>query len=291
MPRNLDIDLLRSFAAIARTRTLVQSARQVGRTPAALSMQVKKLESLLGQPLLNRTGRGVLLTFHGEKLLVHALEILRAHDEAVADLSGTGLVGTIRFGCPGDYASAFLPPVLREFARHHPRVFVQVHCAPTPRLRERLRTHALDLALVSVAEGEDPAGVIRHEPLVWVGHAGDTGDGLAERDPLPLALSDEATLDHRLALEALSRIGRAWRIAYASEDLAGLVSVVRSGQAIAVLTRSAVPPDLQVLPAGQALPLPLLPGVGVKVAFDLARPPALVSAFAAVLEALVPVGP
>jgi DNA-binding transcriptional LysR family regulator len=237
---------------------------------------------------LNRTGRGVVLTFHGEKLLVHALEILRAHDEAVADLSGAGLVGTIRFGCPGDYASAFLPRVLREFAQHHPRVFVQVHCAPTPRLRERLRAHALDLALVSVAEGEDPAGVIRHEPLVWVGHA---GDALAELDPLPLALSDEATLDHRLALEALARMGRAWRIAYASEDLAGLVSVVRSGLAIAVLTRSAVPPDLQVLPAGAGQPLPLLPGVGVKVAFDLARPPALVAAFAAVLETVVPVGP
>ena len=282
MPRNLDIDLLRTFAAIAQTRTLVKSAQQVGRTPAAVSMQVKKLEDMLGQTLLSRTGRGVVLTFHGEKLLAHAREILRTHDEAVADVSGVGLSGTIRFGCPGDYASAFLPRVLRDFAQRHPHVFVQVHCAPTPRLREGLKKHAFDLALISVGDGDDPSGVIRKEPLVWVGHP---GDDVSMLDPVPLALSDEATLDHRFALEALQRMGRAYRIAYASEDLAGLVSVVRSGQAIAVLTQSAVPPDLRILPAGESLPA--LPGVGVKVAYDLARPPALVSEFARQLEAVV----
>ena len=85
------------------------------------------------------------LTLHGERLLGHARTILRHHDETMADISGAGLSETLRFGCPDDYAAAFLPHILRSFAGRHPQVFVEVFCAPTPRLEERLKKHALDL--------------------------------------------------------------------------------------------------------------------------------------------------
>ena len=146
--------------AIAQTRTLGRAASQIGRTQAAVSMQVKKLEALLNQPLLNRTGRGVTLTLHGDRLLGHARIILRHHDAAVADISGTGLTVTLRFGCPDDYAAAFLPHILRSFAGRHPQVFVEVCCAPTPRLMDQLARHGLDLALISTANTEG-AGPVR----------------------------------------------------------------------------------------------------------------------------------
>uniref|UniRef100_UPI00372D6395 LysR family transcriptional regulator n=1 Tax=Piscinibacter sakaiensis TaxID=1547922 RepID=UPI00372D6395 len=156
MPRHLDLDLLRSFVAIAETGTLGRAAARVGRTQAALSMQVRKLETLLDQPLLLRSGRGVTPTRHGERLLAHAHALLQQHDAALADLSGGALSGTLCFGCPDDYAAAFLPAILRGFAQRHPRVFVEVACAPTPRLEERLARHALDLALVSSADAQAP---------------------------------------------------------------------------------------------------------------------------------------
>ncbi|MDB5849370.1 MAG: LysR family transcriptional regulator [Rhodoferax sp.] len=283
MSRHLDIDLLRTFAAIAETHTLGRAAAKIGRTQAAVSMQVKKLEDMLNQPLLNRTGRGVVLTLHGERLLGHARTILRHHDAAVADISGAGLSGTIRFGCPDDYAAAFLPHILRDFAGRHPQVFVEVFCAPTPRLAERIRQHALDLALVSTAEADTGKPGIRREPLVWVGNQ---GDGAGDREPLQLALSDPDTLDHRAACEALDAAGRAYRVAYASGSISGLLAVVRSGQAIAVLTQAAVPADLRVLSTGDDLPP--LPAVDIRVQFDLARPPTLVREFAAHLEKMLP---
>ena len=283
MSRYLDIDLLRTFAAIAETHTLGRAATKIGRTQAAVSMQVKKLEAMLNQPLLNRTGRGVVLTLHGERLLGHARTILRHHDAAVADISGEGLSGTLRFGCPDDYAAAFLPHVLRSFAGRHPQVFVEVFCAPTPRLAERLKKHALDLALVSTADAENTASVIRREPLVWVGNQHDNA---ATREPLQLALSDPDTLDHRAACEGLDAAKRRYRIAYASGSISGLLAVVRSGQAIAVLTQAAVPADLQILPTGNLLPR--LPAVGLTVKFDLQRPPALVAEFAEHLQRVLP---
>jgi len=283
MTRHLDIDLLRTFVAIAETHTLGRAGGRVGRTQAAVSMQVKKLEAMLNQPLLNRTGRGVQLTLHGERLLAHARTILRHHDAAVADISGAGLSGTLRFGCPDDYATAFLPHILRSFAGRHPQVFVEVLCAPTPRLRERLKRHELDLALVSTAQN-DPTSVVRREPLVWVGKHDDDA---VLREPLQLALSDPDTLDHRAACEGLDATGRAYRVAYASGSISGLLAVVRSGQAIAVLTQAAVPADLQVLPTGNKL-LPRLPDVGLAVAFDLRRPPPLAVEFAEHLQRQLP---
>lgn len=280
---HLEIDLLRTFTVIAETRTLSQAASRVGRTQAAVSMQLKRLEDAVGHTLCKRTGRGVLLTAQGERLLVHAHKLLHYHDDAMAELSGKGLSGTIRFGCPDDYAAVFLPHLLRGFARQHPQVMVEVVCGSTPRLVDRLQARSIDLALVSLAEGEDDAIVIRHEPLVWVGYLG--GNAM-NQVPLQLALSDLDTLDHRAAKEALERTGKAYRIAYASSSLAGLTAVVRSGQALAVLTQTAVPPDLHILPPDSGLPP--LPSVGLAVKLAGAQPSALVEAFSRHIHAVLP---
>lgn len=279
MTASLDIDLLRSFAAVAQGGTLGAAAAQVGRTQSALSMQMQRLEETCGQTLLHRTGRGVRLTNQGERLLAHAKRILHQHDEALADLAGTGLAGALAVGCPDDYAAAFLPHLLSGFARQHPLARVDVVCASTPRLRERLATRALDLALVSAPWGDAPEPgmlpALRREPLVWVASPGmDPGDW----DPLPLALSDPDVIDHRAAREGLQAQGRRYRVAYASGSLTGLTAVVRSGSAVAVLTRCAVPPDLQVLSADAGLPE--LPMLSIGVAFAGRRPSPLATAFA-----------
>lgn len=279
----LDLDLLRTFVMIAETGALSRAADRVGRTQAAISMQVKRLEDIVGQPLLQRTGRGVLLTAHGERLLGHAQKILRAHDEAIAELSGKGLSGTLRLGCPDDYATVFLPPLLRDFAARHPQVLVEVYCAPTPRLLERLEAHAVDIAIVSQAESDTRLETIRLEPLVWVGARGSDA---AAMDRLQLALSDPDTLDHQAAIISLEKAGRAYRLAYASHSLTGLIAVVRSGQAIAVLTQTAVPTDLQILPADSGLPA--LPKVAIALQLDHRKPSALVSALEAHIRAALP---
>lgn len=282
MARALDIDLLRSFASVAETGALSRAAGRIGRSQAALSMQMKRLEELLGQPLLTRTGRGVVLTVQGERLLLHARRILSAHDDALAELSGGSLTGSLRFGCPDDYAQAFLPTLLRGFAQHHPAAAIEVICAATPRLQAQFDRGGLDLALVSVPLDAERT-VLRRENLVWVGTRDATP---LWSDPVPLALGDPDTLDHRAALTALDRVGRGYRIAYASGSLSGLLAVVRSGQAIAVLTRSAVPADLRILtPAGG---LPALGRIGVTLRIDERHATPLARVFAKHVEAILP---
>ena len=283
MAMSLDIDLLRSFAHVAESGALSRAAERVGRSQAALSMQMKRLEDIVGHPLLSRTGRGVVLTVHGERLLVHAHRILASHDDALAELTGGRLDGTLRFGCPDDYADAFLPALLRSFAQLHPAVVIEVVCAATPRLVSQYERGGLDLALISVPLDAERA-ILRREALVWVG----AKDGATDRpDPLHLALGDPDTLDHRAALAALSQAGRSYRIAYASGSLSGLLAVVRSGQAIAVLTRAAVPGDLRVL--SRTAGLPPLPKIGLVVRLEERHASPLTRAFAVHIRSLLPV--
>jgi DNA-binding transcriptional LysR family regulator len=278
-----DIDLLRNFSAIAEAGGMSRAAGQVGRTQAALSQQIKKLETAVQHTLMIRTGRGITLTVDGERLLAHAQKILRTHDEAVAELLGESLSGNVRFGCPDDYARVFLPRLLQRFTRQHRQAMIEVICAPTPRLLERLEAHALDIAIISLPDSRDRDQFLRREPFVWVGAKGGDAHNL---DPLQLALSDLDTLDHQAATSSLERAGRNYRIAYASGSVAGLTAVVRSGQAIAVLTKTAVPPDLQVLP--RASGLPKLPSVGISVQTARRYTSRLLSGFEAHIRSVLP---
>jgi DNA-binding transcriptional LysR family regulator len=283
LSHSLEIDLLRSFTVVAEVRALSRAANRIGRTQSALSQQMKRLEEIVDQPLFQRTGRGVVLTNPGERLLVHAQRMLRLHDEAMADLSGKGLSGTIRFGCPDDYAAAFLPHILRRFSSQYPHALVEVICAPTPRLLKQLERHALDLAMISWPEDVSNGDIIRREPLVWVGYPGLDP---VHFNPLPLALSDPDTPDHVAACEALQRAGRAYRIAYASSSLAGLTALVRSGQAFAVITQTAVAPDLYIHNGDPALPP--LPILGITLKFERERPSHLTEIFAEHIRLTLP---
>ncbi|MCX4164960.1 MULTISPECIES: LysR family transcriptional regulator [Paraburkholderia] len=259
---NLDIDLLRTFVTIADTRSLTRTATEVGRTQSAISMQVRRIEEVAGGAVLLRTVRGVELTARGETLLRHARELLRIHDEALAELTGRSLSGAIRFGCPDDYCITFLPSLLREIAGRHPRVAVHLVCASTTHLRRMLRDKRIDLALISLAPGDDGEAAVRYEKLVWVGaHARAAEHGDAS---LALALSEPDTLDHQAARRALDGAGIAYHVACESASKDGLLAMVRAGIAITVLTEGAVPADLTVLDTQTGLPA--LPSFGMAIA-------------------------
>jgi molybdate transport repressor ModE-like protein len=129
--RLLDLALLRTLSIVARTGSISLASAQIGRTQSALSMQIQRLEDLVGQALLHRTGSGVRLTAAGEKFLAHAEPLLAMNDEILAEMSGSGLKGSVTLGCPEDYSIAFLPDLLKGFYELHPDVELQMVCAPT----------------------------------------------------------------------------------------------------------------------------------------------------------------
>lgn len=280
----LDLRLLATFVRAAHSGTLSATAVQVGRTQSAVTMQVQRLEETLGQSLFHRSGSGVRLTGNGERFLVYAERILKLHDEAVSALSAKGLHGSIIFGSPEDYLIAFFPTLLKSFGTLYPDIEIKVVSAPTVELRGLLNARQVDLALVSIPNADDGSkDIVRTEPLVWVGSK-PTLELHNFGDTIPLALPASNAMDHRAACDAMARAGLRYKISYASNSIAGLIAVARSGLAISVMTQEAVPSDLFILNA----PLPRLSRLGVVIAFAESERSPAVEAFAHHIRSVLP---
>ncbi|TPM93622.1 LysR family transcriptional regulator [Mesorhizobium sp. B2-1-3A] len=279
----LDLRLLATFVRAAHSGTLSATAVQVGRTQSAVTMQIQRLEDALGRSLFHRSGSGVRLNGNGERFLVYAERILKIHDEAISAFSDKGLHGSMTFGSPEDYLSAFFPTLLKSFGSLYPDIEIKVVSAPTVELRTLLHSRQIDLALVSTPNANSSEDIVRTEGLVWVGSKPTLA--LHEfGDIVPLALPASNAMDHRAACDAMATARLQYKISYASNSLAGLIAVARSGLAISVMTEEAVPSDLHVLNA----PLPQLPRLGVLIAFaDTERSPA-VDAFANHIRSVLP---
>ncbi|XYK79433.1 MAG: LysR family transcriptional regulator [Labrenzia sp.] len=250
----IDMDLYRTFLVIAETSSFSKASDLIGRTPSAVSMQIKKLETILGVAVFAREGRTVRLTSEGEALLGYARRILMLNEEAVSLFVSPSVEGEVRFGAPADFGTRFLPNFLSRFARSHPGVNVDVHLDGSPALDDKIRKGELDLVLSTVRPGAPmPTGtdVVFSEPLVWVGLEG----GIAyDRDPLPLAVSTPGCPWRRAARIALDGAQKPYRISYTSFHSAGQEAALLADLAVAPFPASVVEPPLQVLDDRHGLP-------------------------------------
>ncbi len=172
--RNLPMDGLRAFVTVAEVRGFTQAGQLLGRTQPAISLQIKKLEELIGAPLFVRGGPRLDLTPTGERLLEYARQILALNDEALTEFSGPTISGRIRFGIPSEFATILLPKVLGRFSHSYPAVTLEIHCDLSMNLvAEQPNPYDLILALRDSPDpGED--SWIGSDELVWVTSATTT---------------------------------------------------------------------------------------------------------------------
>ena len=123
----MELDLFRSFVAVAEARSFSRAARAMHSTQPTLSRQVARLESLLSTRLFERYGRHVECTVSGELLLPLAKAIVTRTDEAVSLLreQAGGGPSTVRFGAAGNVI-VMLTPVLASFLKTYPNVSVDL---------------------------------------------------------------------------------------------------------------------------------------------------------------------
>lgn len=247
--RDLQIDWLKCFVATVDAGSLSSAAAEIHRSQSAVSMQLKKLEAAVGHRLLERDARQLALTHEGQTLLGYARRMLDLQAEAQAALREDEVTGLIRLGVPDDYASKYLTPALKRFAPRHGGVEIQLDCEQSTSLIPRVARGDLDLALVS-RDHARRGTLLFHEPMVWVG---SPQFEVWRRDPLPIAVYEEASLGRRSAINSLALQGRPYKIVYNSSNLAGQIAAVESGIAVAVLTQCSVPAHLQLLGAEQGL--------------------------------------
>lgn len=260
MTPNLDIDLLRTFVAVAETGSFTAAAGLVARTQSAVSMQVKRLEELLGRRVLERSSRSLALTGEGELLLDLARRMLALNDEGLRRIARPPLQGRVRLGVTEYFVPNELAGLLGRFAQAHPGVQLEVRMGLSRELRADLDAGRLDAAIVRL-EGARPArAVIWSEPQHWV-----CAEGAAppRGEPVPLVLLPEPCVLRRFALETLRAQKRPSRVAYTGSSMASVQAAVLAGLGVSIVSRSSVVPGMQVLPRGRTWPDPGSLDIGV----------------------------
>ena len=256
---NLDIDVLRTFVTGVELGSFAQAADRLGRSPAAVSAQLRKLESQVEQTLFVKSGRKLALTDAGELLLGYARRMLELNDEAVSRVRSSTVEGWVRVGLPHDFAENGLPAVLARFARTHDKVRIEARAERNSELIKRVAAGQLDLALVWQDERVTRyLEKVAELPLVWVGQPGFVR---SRKSVLPLAAFEAPCLFRAAATAALDKVGQPWHLAFTTPSLAGLWAAVESGLGLAVRTPIGVPRHLAVL--GRDEKLPPLPTVSL----------------------------
>ena len=257
----LDLDLLRTLVAIAETGNFSAAAEAVHRTPSAVSMQVKRVEEIIGRPVFKRDSRSVSATADGELLLAHGRRVLALNAELVKRYVEPEIAGVVRLGVPDNLAESSMPGMLRQFGQTHCCVTVDVVVDESKRLATRVRDGELDLAVVAC----DPAKklnkdmeLIFSEKLVWAGAKNGVSH---EQNPLPISVWEEGCSWRALATESLEAMGLDYRIAFMSAHISGQRAAIIADMAIAPIPISSC--TEQVVELGKEHGLPELEDYGL----------------------------
>ncbi|MFF7853133.1 LysR substrate-binding domain-containing protein [Streptomyces sp. NPDC007904] len=253
---------LRTFLSVAQTLSFTQAARRLGLRQSTVSQHVRRLEDATGRQLFTRDTHSVELTEDGEAMLGFARRILDAHEQATRFFTGTRPRGRLRFGASEDFVLTRLPEILERFRHEHPEVDLELTVELSGTLHERLAAGRLDLVLAKRRPRDPrpgahrPAGpdeLVWHDELVWIGAPALRPD---PNRPVPLIVYPPPGITRAMALRALERQGREWRIVCTSGSLNGLLAAARAGLGVMVHARGLIPPGLVPMPERAGLPEP-----------------------------------
>lgn len=264
----LDVRRLRLLRELARRETIAAVADAMSYTPSAVSQQLAVLEREAGVPLLERSGRRVVLTPAGEALVGHADAIVERLEQADAELAGVreGLGGPLRIGMFPSAGRTIVPAALARLERQHPRLQPMVTVVDAGRVADGLRSGELDVALVHdydfvPAPPDDTVDTVPLlvEPmyLAYSGSADVAGESLAELLAPWRAASwitaRPGTTGHAMVVRACESAGFTPRIRHHVNEFSAVLSFVEAGQGVSLV------PELAVAGAPSAVRLTRLP--------------------------------
>ena len=267
----IDLVALDALRAVGTHGSVVAAADALGFTPSAVSQQVKRLEKQTGVPLLERVGRGVMLTRHGRHLVEQGTRLLDGLEELQAGLhqqAGT-VAGHVRLTAFSTAMRGLVAPALPPVLAAHPDLRVS--------LTEREPWDTVSLVASGQADlgvahswGDLPLPVPDH--LARTAIARDLAEVIVRRDhplagravvtPRDLAGEDwvatpEGSICRQWLLRMYDGTGRLPRIAHVSMEFDSHLALVRAGLGIALvprLGRAPLGPDLAAVPVADPVP-------------------------------------
>lgn len=257
MMKHFSLDTLRAFTAVVELQSFTLAAEQLSRSQPAISLQLKRLEDFVGQPLIQRTGHTIKLTLAGQELYRGAIQLLGQHDKLLAKFRTKPIRGQVRLGIPSEFATVLLPRILGQFANNYPEITLEVTSGLSRELREKASLGLFDVILTVAEEAPPQSILVKEDELLWIYGQVD----LLDTSPIPLVLASEGCIYRTRALHVLKENDIAARITYTNNDLTGIASALNSGLGITVLARSSLPKNLREYKP--TMPLPYLGSINI----------------------------
>jgi DNA-binding transcriptional LysR family regulator len=255
MSQLLDIVPLRSFVAVADAGGFQRAADALRLSQGAVSQHVRRLESAIGRPLVERRGRGWRFTGDGEQLVRDARRILALHDEVLQGFRRQA-AETVVIGSTEHAAAQLLPFLAASLGQALPGYRIRFRIDRGTKLREGFAAGRIDLALL-LGPADDPrATAVGNLDLTWYSGPGWVPPAAG---PLPVVAFDTPCALRTRALQTLSHHSIPVVIGAEALQLAGVQAAVSAGLGVALMaTLGQTPEGLTArgdLPAPEPIPL------------------------------------
>ncbi|MGO2477009.1 MAG: LysR family transcriptional regulator [Pseudoalteromonas sp.] len=238
--KNISTDSLRTLITVVEVGGFAKAGDLLGLSQPAVSLQIKRLEDLLGHKLFKKQGQRQVLNHYGEVLLPMAKQMLLTNDSILQQFTNESVTGKVRLGIPSEFAARILPAIIGDFVALYPDVSLEVKSRLSKHLLSVTRQDQFDLVLALNEDlNSEKFPVFMQDKLVWVGDL-----SLAQNEMVTLVTAPEGCIYRRRAIEALKNAGIKYRIVYSNADLTGLTAALKEGLGITVLAKSTVPNEL-----------------------------------------------
>jgi DNA-binding transcriptional LysR family regulator len=278
MNKVLDITPLRSLIAIANEGGFHRAASSLDLTQSAVSQHIRRLESVVGSPLVERDGRRTRFTVAGETLVTEARQILEARDRALTRLA-VAQAPQLTVGVTEHASDLILPPVIATLGDLFPELKVQFRFDRTRRLNGALDQRAIDIA-VFVAEASERSGVpVGTLPLRWCAAPGWQRPS-DPAEPLRLVAIETPCAIRGIALRVLAEHQISASVVGDAAYLAGALNAARAGLGATLVAFRGAPPEGLI----ERLDLPEAPGIHLSVRARPGISPEISSALVATMR-------
>lgn len=195
--KSSDVAELRAFVAIIERGNFARAAEWLNVSPSALSQTIQRLETRLGQRLLNRTTRTTRPTEAGQQLYERVWPALREISAAQAQLQEQqdGLGGRLRINASSTGAAYALAPHLASFAEAYPGIEVEI--VISDRLEDVVASECDAGLRLGESLEQDMVGVPMSNPLRWIAVASPVYLARAGTPEHPAALKEHACINMR----------------------------------------------------------------------------------------------
>jgi DNA-binding transcriptional LysR family regulator len=259
----IDVGALRALRSVAALGTLARAADELGFTASAVSQQIKRLERQVGVPVLAPAGRGVVLTPAGQAIVGSAPEVFQALErcaEAAQSVSKGAPRGTLRVVAFSTGIRGLLAPATPRLSTRCPDLRVLITEQDPDQALHSVEAGTADLALVHDADGLPallPSSLTRRHLHTDVGDVVmQRAHPLARLEP-PLADTDLAghawvtsppgSVCHQWFRRLFADVPEDPDVRHLIDDFATQLSLVASGDVIALIPRLARPPLVEGL--------------------------------------------